>query len=926
MQPGSSSRADGPPMFLATHYPELKQLGRRVIHAFLEERARYLRLVADARGQGSTMRPVSLVSSVKFELLKALVALKTFPGIQSVDNLKNDILKKWLENQDKVTVDTCSVDELDSAVKKKLFMKMKEPDASMRVMNVFTDYLELLSERKMDSFVEENPKLAILHIVSALRPLALKEKIENDLVLHKQILAKDWHKFYAYVTEKAVALDEFLPAIEQTYRKQETPAVVREPKKGGNKGNNKSRQLPTNPSTDASGSGTGSQDPTTKNATSAAASTNQNSGNRSKPSCLNTKTCAGKFHFMRDCPHTSIDDRKRLVREFRAKANDSNTGAAGAVKAVMYNSEQDGNRAKNADSTAAGRLIGKLADTVTVTVCGDYGADHAAMSEQHLAKLAEANVFVPILHLAEPIVMDLAIEGSDDKLQATANKKARLSLTLELPEGPMRMRNVEFIVFQERMPEVLMSRPLLVSMGFDLDRHLATVREQFHDQDFSSIGFTPSDPSNANADQGRLARLMYRSEEFDFPVNYLDHEAVSGHEAVQAESVPSEFTIGEHVPAEVKPHLERMIQEAVDNGLPEQSKARLTNILEKHADVFRLKLGTDPPVNVAPMIVKLEPNSKPVSVKVRRYTPRQSVFLQSKVKELERIGLVRRNPTSAWACAPLIVPKSGPEEFRFTTDLRPVNKVTVPHIWPMPDLEASLGKLKNKKVFALIDLCQCYWQFLLDADSQECLSFITPEGVFSPTRVPHGQRNAVSYCQSSIQDMCKHILDKFMQWLDDMLFHATTADELLNSLEEFFEVCTESGLKLHAAKCQLFLKEVRWCGRVISAEGVRMDPARLEALVEMAEPVTGDQLQQFVCAANWMRAAIPEFTKTMSPLSDLLEKAYQDAGRRTRRAVSKVKLADLGWHEEHSKAFQDMKTALANATTLAHPDSTLPVY
>ena len=70
-------------------------------------------------------------------------------------------------------------------------MIMKEPDASMRVMNVFTDYLELLSERKMDSFVEENPKLAILHIVSALRPLALKEKLENDLVLHKRTLAKD---------------------------------------------------------------------------------------------------------------------------------------------------------------------------------------------------------------------------------------------------------------------------------------------------------------------------------------------------------------------------------------------------------------------------------------------------------------------------------------------------------------------------------------------------------------------------------------------------------------------------------------------------------------------------------------------------------------------------------------------------------------
>ena len=100
--------------------------------------------------------------------------------------------------------------------------------------------------------------------------------------------------------------------------------------------------------------------------------------------------------------------------------------------------------------------------------------------------------------------------------------------------------------------------------------------------------------------------------------------------------------------------------------------------------------------------------------------------------------------------------------------------------------------------------------------------------------------------------MCKDLLDRFPQWLDDLLFFAKDEADLLDSLEAFFKVCHSFGLKLHAAKCKLFLTEVRWCGRFISRDGVRMDPTRPQALLQMDYPKKGDQLQQFVCAANWM--------------------------------------------------------------------------
>lgn len=122
------------------------------------------------------------------------------------------------------------------------------------------------------------------------------------------------------------------------------------------------------------------------------------------------------------------------------------------------------------------------------------------------------------------------------------------------------------------------------------------------------------------------------------------------------------------------------------------------------------------------------------------------------VDELTRYGLFYANPASPWASAPLLVPNPGPARWRFTVDLRPVNRFTVRHQFPMPILEHELTKLAKSWFYANFDFVQSYWQLLLHPDSQASQSFITPDGVFSPTRVPHGTTNAVTHLQSVIPD------------------------------------------------------------------------------------------------------------------------------------------------------------------------------
>jgi Reverse transcriptase (RNA-dependent DNA polymerase) len=221
--------------------------------------------------------------------------------------------------------------------------------------------------------------------------------------------------------------------------------------------------------------------------------------------------------------------------------------------------------------------------------------------------------------------------------------------------------------------------------------------------------------------------------------------------------------------------------------------------------------------------------------------------------------------------------------------------------------------------FATFDLSQGYWQLSLDADSQDCQSFITPDGVFTPTRVLHGTTNAVPHMQACMQGILGDLSDSILAWLDDLLMHAIDENALRKLLCLFFKLCRDYNLKLHPGKCVLFSKNVRWCGRLISSDGVRFDPRRVQALHDMALPVTGGDLQQFVCALNWMRTSIPSFATIISPLQELLEEVYSHVGKRTKAAVSKILLSKVGWSKSHADSFRLCKQAIEHAVTLAHP-------
>ncbi|OWY99175.1 hypothetical protein PHMEG_00029874 [Phytophthora megakarya] len=256
-------------------------------------------------------------------------------------------------------------------------------------------------------------------------------------------------------------------------------------------------------------------------------------------------------------------------------------------------------------------------------------------------------------------------------------------------------------------------------------------------------------------------------------------------------------------------------------------------------------------------------------------------------------------------------------DLRQTTDYRVVNSITDIMAAVMPILSVVMENARGKEHFGLFDFLKGFWQLPLAELCQEWLSYMTDEKIFTPRRVPQGCGDAAIYFQKTMEQCFANLLYKhLLVWIDDLLLYADNIDEYLNKLAELFSLLNDFGLKLSAKKSCLYQREVKWCGRIISADGVRHDPSRIDSLRSMPYPVTAAELQQFVCAVNWMRSSLVDYARHVAPLQQRLDDALAKTSR-TKRTAAGIAI-DLTADEK--VAFDTVKEMLASAAALNFPD------
>ncbi|GMF38610.1 unnamed protein product [Phytophthora fragariaefolia] len=513
-----------------------------------------------------------------------------------------------------------------------------------------------------------------------------------------------------------------------------------------------------------------------------------------------------------------------------------------------------------------------LNDKLDLPYCPDSGSDYTVIGRSHWEMLQEIDPSV------QADALDVSIVNQTfGSLTVTARQKAKLHVRIHTAVGPVELTNaVDVLIMDVDDNEFIIGNNLLTSLGIDVGRQLEQLATRSDDE-------TSGDPIDLEADE--------------MPVQ-LDGSAPSGDSDIFAA-------------------VERLIDRAVDNGFPLEHVETLRTIVHAY-DVWRLELRADPPVNVPPLEVHRKDGARPTKCKPRQYPPQIRKFLHDFNARLVELGLVYENPKSRWSSPVLSVKKSADVmDWRQTTDYRVINGQTEVMAAVMPIISLVLENARGMKHFGLFDFLKGFWQLPLAEFGQEIVSYMTDENIFTPRRVPQGSVDAAIHFQKTIEKCFASLLyEHLLIWIDDLLLYAADIEVSLQKLSELFSLLNEFGLKLSVQKFSLYQTEVKWCGRWVDQHGIRHDPGRIDTLRSLSYPTTAGKLQQFVCAINWMRDSIIDFSRQVAPLQHRLDEALANT-KRTRRVAAGI---SIELNDEEKTAFDQVKEMLANAATLAFPD------
>ena len=144
-----------------------------------------------------------------------------------------------------------------------------------------------------------------------------------------------------------------------------------------------------------------------------------------------------------------------------------------------------------------------------------------------------------------------------------------------------------------------------------------------------------------------------------------------------------------------------------------------------------------------------------------------------------------------------------------------------------------------------------------------------------------------------------------LAYLDDVIVYGASIEETLRNLDQIFERILATGVKLKAKKCHLFQRKTTYLGHVISHEGVKTEPAKIEAVKAWHTPKTLKQLKSCLGMVCYYSKFVRNFADISQPLYALLK--------------GKRKLKSKNWTKQHQTAFDTMKNALVSAPVLAYP-------
>ncbi|KAF5454694.1 hypothetical protein F2P56_024341 [Juglans regia] len=150
----------------------------------------------------------------------------------------------------------------------------------------------------------------------------------------------------------------------------------------------------------------------------------------------------------------------------------------------------------------------------------------------------------------------------------------------------------------------------------------------------------------------------------------------------------------------------------------------------------------------------------------------------------------------------------------------------------------------------------------------------------------------------------RQYLDNFVVvFIDDILVYSQSDKEHREHIRIVLEILQKHWLYAKLSKCEFWLREVKFVGHIISSEGVAVDPAKIEAIIEWQRQTNVHEICSFLGLVGYYRRFVEGFSKFSSTTTTLTRKN-----------------AKFVWSKKCERSFQELERRLTIAPVLALPE------
>ena len=276
--------------------------------------------------------------------------------------------------------------------------------------------------------------------------------------------------------------------------------------------------------------------------------------------------------------------------------------------------------------------------------------------------------------------------------------------------------------------------------------------------------------------------------------------------------------------------------------------------------------------------------------------------LKTQLQELVDRGFIRPS-ISPWG-APVLFVKKKDDTWRLCIDYRQLNKVTILNKYPLPRIDDLFDQLQGAKVFSKIDLRSGYHQLRIRELDIPKTAFRTRYGHYEFLVMSFGLTNS----PTAFMDLMNRVFRPYLDWfvivfIDDILLYSRSELEHERHLGLVLQTLRQYQLYAKFNKCEFWFSRVGFLGYVVSADGIYVDPQKVEAVASWEQPTTVTEVRSFLGLAGYYRIFIEGFSKIAGPLHCL-----------TRKGVK------FEWTDRCEGSFQTLKEKLTSAPVLTLPE------